>query len=124
MIIQKNMNNLNQERLNKMKIYLIKVNQYLNILNNIFPNMIKNCYVEFYVFENYTKQMIEYNFNRTLNSIYSGDDSIDVTDCTNLILELISGDLISFNATTDGVSIYKYDTKYEMIESIHDIVDK
>lgn len=106
-----------------MKIYLLKLNQHLNILNNIFPNMIKNCYVECYVFENYTKHMISYYFNRALDSIYSCDDSIDVTGCSNLILELISGDLISINTTTDGVSIYKYDTKYKMIESIDDIVD-
>lgn len=105
-----------------MDVYLIKMNKHLDDLNKIFPNMIKNCYIEFYVFENYTKETVEYIYNRTLDSIYSEDNSISVTDCSNLILEFISGNFVSINATTDGTDICSYKNNYRIIESIDEII--
>lgn len=106
-----------------MKYYLIKQNQYLESMNNIFPNMIKNVYGElirydcFESLETFKTKIVRYVDNGF------GDDenqfSIDF-DCT-LVLEFMSGDFVYFSSGSNGSSLGKCIEEYIIVESASDI---
>lgn len=108
-----------------MKYYLLKKNQYLESMNNIFPNMIKNVYgelIRFDGFENletFKTKIVRYVDNGFVDNkkqLYFDINS----DCT-LVLEFMSGDFVYFSSGSNGSSLGKCVEKYIIVESASDI---
>lgn len=106
-----------------MKNYLIKTNNHLETLNTIFPGMIKNVYVEIFVYENQSKEKLKQIFTRYgSNGINSRSDIVYLdSDCT-IVFEFNSGEFVYFGATAGGANFGKYIDDYTIVDNIDDIV--
>jgi hypothetical protein len=106
-----------------MKNYLIKTNKHLETINNIFPGMIRNVFVEITVSKNLSKETITQIFNRYVEEgIKSRSDIVYLDPNSALILELISGEFVFFGAACEGANLGKYTEEFTIVENIDEVV--